>query len=109
MKNPSFLHYFRSHGLPLMGAAILMGAILGSAALYNHLHPRGFTYQNRSQVDIGWQALQDYQKGRYHEAEIGFRAATFLEPSRMENWYNLGNACFKQGKYKDARGLPEGL
>ncbi len=102
MKNPSFLDNCRSNGLSLIGAALIMATILGSAAWYDHTHPHYWTYETHSPVDVSRQAMKDYQVGRYQEAEMGFRAATVLEPTRMEHWYNLGNACFKQGKYQDA-------
>jgi tetratricopeptide (TPR) repeat protein len=102
MKFPSFLKYCQSNWAAILQAALLMTLICGSCLWYNHLHPHYWTSENNTQVDIAQTAVKDYQMGHYREAEIGFRAATVVEPTRMECWYNLGNACFKQGKYEAA-------
>jgi tetratricopeptide (TPR) repeat protein len=102
MKISSFLKFCWLNGPALLGAALLMAVICGSAAWLNHLYPHQWTYPYFGNGDIAQTAVNDYQMGRYKEAEIGFRAATLLEPTRMEYWYNLGNACFKQGKFVDA-------
>lgn len=102
MNLKSFLDYCRLNGGALLGAAFLMAVLCGPVIWYSHLHPHSWTYEHNPTADLGEKAVTDYKLGRYEEAEIGFRAATILEPTRMELWYNLGNACFKQGKYQQA-------
>ncbi|GEM_PF-6329710 len=102
MKLNSILRDCRSNWKPLLGAAFLMVSLLGPVAWYSRVHPHLWTYENDPVADLDQKAVRDYRLGHYQEAEMGFRAATVLEPTRMELWYNLGNACFKQGKYQQA-------
>ena len=102
MNISTVLKNFRLYGQSILEAALVMFVICGSWAWYGHLHPHHWVYPYFNHGDIAQTAVNNYQMGRYKEAEMGFRAATVMEPTRMEYWYNLGNACFKQGKYQDA-------
>ena len=45
---------------------------------------------------------QYYDNRNFYHAENNFFEATILNPSKSEYFFNLGNACYAQGKYKSS-------
>ncbi len=57
------------------------------------------SYAQSSEVSKG---NQEYEKGRYRNAESSYREAVKKDPKQFPGNYNLGNALYRQNKFEEA-------